>query len=101
MLTDAQQFTDGDDAYLRWLDQHPQGFIINTTRNKSPNYMVLHRADCKTIRTYTRMAQPGGFTERQYIKICATDVASLRDWVRHNGRADGSFTSECPLCKPI
>lgn len=93
-------FTDGDGAYLQWLTQHPHGFVLNTARSSSPGYMVLHRAVCPSISTYTHNARPGGFTERDYIKVCSADIEQLRVWVRQHGRPDGSFSRDCPLCSP-
>lgn len=99
MWTDkATEFNGDDQAYLAWLDKNPRGFVLNTPRSKPVNNMVLHRANCKTIST--RKVRPGGFTERDYIKICAEDVECLRRWVRRHGRADGSFSIECSLCNP-
>jgi hypothetical protein len=63
-------------------------------------YMVLHRDGCRTIREYNQMAQPGGFTEREYIKIYADDIDSLRLWAKANCRKDGSFSSVCGVDKP-
>jgi hypothetical protein len=100
-MAEVQEFSNDDEAYQQWLRGNPDGFVINTPRSKTPDYMVLHSASCSSISQYTRMAQPGGFTERQYIKVCAADVESLRQWVRQHGRPDGSFTSECPICNPL
>jgi hypothetical protein len=94
----ATEFTNNDRGYLAWLAANPGGFVLNTTRTCSPNYMVLHGAGCFSIGNYTRMAQPGGFTARQYIKICATTEKELRAWVRQHGRPDGSFTRVCLRC---
>lgn len=92
---------DGDDtAYQSWLAAHPHGFVLNTRRTQVPTYMVLHRVACSSICAYTRMALPGGFTERDFIKVCAEDVEELRAWVRCHGRADGSFSNICGRCKP-
>lgn len=99
--TMAIEFNDNDEAYQAWLTAHPQGFVLNTPRIHTPDYMVLHRASCSSISNYTQMARPGGFTERQYIKVCGETVDALRLWVRHHGRPDGSFTGECGRCKPI
>lgn len=96
----VQEFAKDDASYQAWLKQHPDGYVINTPRGKPASYMVLHTARCSKIGDYNKMARPGGFTERDYIKICATDVASLRAWVRRHGRPDGSFTSICSICKP-
>jgi len=95
------EFLDDDESYLRWLASHQDGLVVNTTRSRSPSYMVLHRASCPYITAYMgRASRPGGFTERGYIKVCAVDVPSLRAWARQHGRLDGSFSSECPRCEP-
>jgi hypothetical protein len=91
-------FDKSDAAYQEWLLRNETGYVINTPRNLSPSYMVLHRASCKTIRQYNEMAREGGFTERQYVKVCATTIGELRDWVRTHGRPDGSFSRHCPSC---
>src|SRR4051794_20629624 len=96
----ATIFDADDDPYQRWLAANPHGYVINTGRSMSPSYMVLHRARCAKIRDYNEMARKGGFTERDYIKVCSTDVNDLRDWVRQHGRPDGSFSRECSICNP-
>jgi hypothetical protein len=90
----TQEFFHNENGYLNWLRSHPQGFVINTGRSKNTNYMVLHHAWCRQISKYSKNADPGGFTERDYIKICASDLSSLRDWVRQHGRSDGTFSTE-------
>jgi hypothetical protein len=62
--------------------------------------MVLHRATCGTINNYHPRAQRGGFTERLYIKICSSDIESLRMWVHQYGQPSDSFIKACSLCKP-
>lgn len=62
--------------------------------------MVIHSAKCPKISHYNRMARQGGFTERSYIKICATSIEELREWTRQNGRPDGSFSRVCSKCMP-
>jgi len=96
----AQEFIKNEDGYIKWIESHPNGFVINTEKSKNPSYMVLHRADCYHISTYNAMSKPGGFTTRQFIKICAMSKDDLREWVKVNGRQDGSFSSECPNCNP-
>ena len=94
-------FDHSDYEYLRWLAQNRFGFVVNTPRALDPDYMMLHRAGCNTISEYHGNAERGGFTEREYIKICANDIESLRAWVRQNGRPDGSFSSMCQHCDPL
>ncbi len=97
----AEIFDSDDKSYFAWLSAHPRGFVVNTTRGRSPKYMVLHRASCYSIAQPNPRAEPGGFMERDYIKVCADDIRSLRVWARQNGRTDGSFSSECRLCGPV
>lgn len=91
-------FDSGDQAYQAWLAANPNGYVVNTLRSMSPALMVLHRASCKSISSYNAMAQEGGFTERDYIKICAQSMNDLRDWVSEHGRMDRSFSNECSRC---
>jgi hypothetical protein len=93
-------FDDNDVQYSEWLAKHGKGFVINTRRSCDPGYMVLHRARCFTISQYTSMARRGGFTERQYVKVCADTVHELTQWTKSHGRTDGTFSTECSLCKP-
>lgn len=91
-------FEQDEAAYLAWLAAHPEGFVVNTTRPPKPGYMVLHKADCHTISQYTRNAREGGFTERQYLKVCAPTVGALAKWTAANGRPGSSFSKRCQVC---
>ncbi len=44
-----RRFEDDDDGYLHWLGTHPDLHVLNTARNPTPAYLVLHRATCHTI----------------------------------------------------
>src|SRR5687767_7335011 len=90
-----------DADYRLWLETNPDGFVLNTRRIASPDYMMLHRASCPYISEPSHESEPGGFTERQYIKVGAPDVATLQEWVAANGRPDGSFSNECSRCRPM
>lgn len=96
----AIEFNKNEEGYLDWIKNNPGGFVINLRSDKSPKEMILHRASCRSITKLYRPAKPGGFTERDYIKVCAQDIQSLREWVSKNGRQNGSFTIECSKCNP-
>lgn len=97
----VEVFDGGDGPYLAWVQQHPQGFVLNRRRGTSRNYLVLHRSACAKIRTYTQMARPEGFTGRSYIKVCAPTVEALQVYARgKGGRPDGSFSAKCRACSP-
>lgn len=93
----VQEFSGDDEGYQNWVTNHLQGYVINTYQNANAtqaNYMSLHQASCRHISNFEG-GNSGAFTAGQYMKVCATDVASLRDWVKVHGRDDGSFTGKC------
>lgn len=77
-------------------NEHPQGFVLNTRARPDPNYMVLHAATCASISSSA--AAPGAYTSRGYRKICAETTAEISEWVRNNGRPDGTFSKICGRC---
>jgi len=90
-------FLDDDDGYLRWLDAHPDGYVVNSERKPRPSYVVLHRVECRSINP----AHIAGGAEKTwtiaYRKTCADDVAGLTGWVRV---AVGGGARACGLCRP-
>ncbi|WP_024612746.1 hypothetical protein [Pseudoalteromonas sp. TB64] len=94
------EFINDEYKYINWIQSNPNGFVINTSKSKRLDYRVLHTADCSYVTTLQGNAQEDGFTERGYIKICSTNVESLRDWTKQEGEKNGLFTQECARCKP-
>jgi 5-methylcytosine-specific restriction endonuclease McrA len=90
------EFVNNDSEYLRWIAGNPHGLVINTLKGKPVNNRVLHNASCSSISKLTGIAKPGGFTEREYIKICAPSFALLNEWSRENDNK--SFSSKCGKC---
>jgi hypothetical protein len=81
----------GDDAaYLRWLADHPGGYVINAERNPKPSYLKLHRATCTWM---SGRGKPGAYTERDYIKVCSTSKPALRRWA--SDTVGGSLDAGC------
>ena len=93
------EFRDDDAAYLDWIEANPHGFVVNTPRAMPASYMTLHRATCRSISVRRPKAGAGGFTERQYVKICALEIDDLRAWAVRHGRPDRTFTGACS-CQP-
>ncbi|HVG57635.1 MAG TPA: HNH endonuclease [Hyalangium sp.] len=73
----VKKFQNNEHGYLAWIEQHPHGFAVNTTKKFS--FCKIHRATCSYISTYTLNGprKPGGFTERQYIKLCSSNPKVL------------------------
>ena len=91
-------FEDDDAGYQRWLKSNLDGYVTNARKSRDPKYMVLHKVGCYSISAYNDMAKPGGFTERDFIKVCSNSVKQLQDWMKSNGRPDGSFSKRCSWC---
>ena len=96
----TQQFDSDDGPYFAWLRANPTGYVLNVERSPRPAYMVLHRAECPHISRIVAPGRAGGFTERDYIKICSPTLAALSAWVKQHGRPSGSFSKRCARCSP-
>ncbi len=68
-------FRDDDQGFFDWLDEHPDGFFVNTDRTPKPDYLVLHRPSCSHIDR-----NPSMNWTTDYVKLCATDRADLEEW---------------------
>lgn len=87
------QFVGDDEGYLRWLAEHPGGYVVNSFRVPTSKYLVLHRASCKHINSPNRT----NWTTTDYIKTCAKDAAVLDDWAVG---ATGTGVHPCRACMP-
>jgi hypothetical protein len=90
IISSMRHFVDDDVAYLDWLADHPEGFVLNTGRNPSAAYLMLHRASCGTIRGTP--ARGSTFTG-DYSKVCGgrEELDALADQL-------GGTATSCRLC---
>lgn len=86
----------GDVPYLKWLHDHPAGWVLNSRRRRDPSYMVLHKATCHSINRAARQAGDNPFTGRGYMKVCSEESNPLLEWISQNGGA--GFSKRCSLC---
>lgn len=91
------EFDCDDDAYLTWIEMHPDGYVANVRRKLSPDYVVLHRAGCQRIAS---RSSPGGLTSYRYRKLCGTSREDIAAAPKRCGRAAGAFTARCKVCRP-
>lgn len=87
------QFVNDDEGYLRWLEEHPHGFVVNSQRTPASHYLILHRASCKHINSPGR----ANWTTTGYIETCSTEPVALAGWAR---LATGGNLTPCGACKP-
>jgi len=86
-------FINNDKAYLRWLTENQNGLVVNSYLHPSPDYLILHRANCWTISTPTRT----NWTTTGFIKTCSLDRRELEAWA---AKEVGGQLHECQICKP-
>lgn len=86
-------FINDDKAYLRWTDENPDGYVINTARKPKPDYTVLHKSSCGTISSTER----SNWTTTDFIKVCSRDLNELKEWV---AETTGGACQPCQKCNP-
>lgn len=91
--TSYVQFRNDDAGYLRWLEANPNGFVVNSSTNPRPNYLILHRASCKHISS----ANWSNWTTGDFIKTCSPNIDPLSRWARQDV---GGELQPCGMCKP-
>lgn len=87
---DIDLFRDDDRGFFDWLDEHPQGFFLNTERNPKPTYLVLHRPGCHHF-----TGNPSKHWTKDYVKLCADSRRDIEEWA---ASAVGGEPTLCPSC---
>jgi hypothetical protein len=89
----VKQFIDDDSGYLRWIENNPNGFVVNCHKRPYPKYLILHHATCLTISTPANT----NWTTTNYMKICSLDRNELQNWAQNkiHGRLH-----LCKICNP-
>jgi hypothetical protein len=94
----VQTFLNDDLGYQRWLEAHPDLYVLNAERTPRPSYLMprpsylmLHRATCRTI-----SGTPARGTQwtADYIKVCGPR-GDLEAFARHDV---GGEARACGLC---
>ncbi|MCA8926551.1 MAG: LUD domain-containing protein [Alphaproteobacteria bacterium] len=83
---------DDDDAYHKWLRQHPDGWVLNVRARGGPDHAVLHRATCPTL------ARSGASTAAGHRKVCCSSPEEVAAAARAEGRPDGTPSKCCSVC---
>jgi 5-methylcytosine-specific restriction endonuclease McrA len=82
-----------DDAYLRWLEANPDGFVLNAEASPRAAYLRLHRSRCNDISSANRT----NWTTTSYLKVCSNLLNELEAWARD---ATGGVMVPCQHCQP-
>ena len=68
-----------DDNYIKWIDENPNGFVLNIDQTKDPSkiykdYPKIHFANCGQLNK-----RPGR-TTKKYFKVCSNSIEELEQW---------------------
>ena len=92
-------FRDDERGFVNWISGNSGGFVVNTRTELDTDYVVLHSANCGSMRNYRGMDQnPGGFTERGYQKICAASFDEILSHLVAETGNENPITKYCSLC---
>jgi hypothetical protein len=89
------EFRGNDAGYLRWLVEHPEGFVLNAEVPPTSSDPVLHRATCGTING--RPARGSTWTAGTYSKVVADKTDELVEWARVHAERP---VRRCEICRP-
>jgi 5-methylcytosine-specific restriction protein A len=95
----AVVFRSGDKPYLAWMQEHPDGYVLNTRAEAGSRYLMLHRSGCPHIATYARSYAEDSFTAHDYVKVCAATTDDLAAWASANRPSDAALAC-CKTCDP-
>ena len=69
-----ERFIDDDTGYMNWVSTNPLGYVVNCESNPRPAYLILHRANCRTINELPFGSEAW---TKDYIKVCSKDRLEL------------------------
>jgi hypothetical protein len=90
-----ERFDHDDEGYLRWIDAHPSGLVINCLSKPSTDYLVLHLSTCPSITV--RQVDKKHWTH-DYIKVCAEERGEMLVWCYEEA---GGAPTPCQICDPL
>ena len=94
---DTVLFDTDDVAYLDWLKDHREGFVLNTRRG-DVSTAKLHLASCSHIRDLRHFEHSGGFTERAWVKLCSDRIEPLLERLRSLSQGGMVREQRCRSC---
>lgn len=83
-------FLDDDLGYRQWIARNPLAYVVNCDKRVNPQYIVLHRATCRTI-----SAPDVNYTHGDYQKVCARTREELEKW---SISEVGAAPTVCGIC---
>jgi hypothetical protein len=85
-----EAFEENDRDYLRWTRQNSRGCVVNCYRRPTPEYLMLHWADCYTIN-----GTQSPWTSGDFAKVCSPSLTAQEDWAQ---TVIGGQVQKCEKC---
>ncbi len=89
-----KRFHNQEEAYSKWLQDHPEGYVFNHFRGSNDNNNILHRAKCKSLHLKHNEGR-----RTVYEKVCSTDLEELISCIP-TVRPEGGWR-RCNTCDPF
>ena len=89
----AVRFFDDDSGYVIWRSTHEEGLVLNCAPVPQHNYLMLHKASCRTLRALR--ADYSSWTHH-YVKVCANSREEIDRWIADN--VPGGVARRCQAC---
>lgn len=93
-------FNSGDEEYFKWMDQNPDGLVLNTNKGARTNNSVLHRSNCSHI-TKTPSFDNSAYTQRDFIKVGAETFPDILAFCKNYKINFNGKIKICSTCQPI
>ena len=84
---------DNDQEYLDWTDRNPEGYLVNPYTEPKASYLMVHRAECRTIKKLT--GKGTSFTTTGYSKFCSLELDKLKEWAAQKVHGE---LQPCKIC---
>jgi len=92
-------FNQGDKEYFEWMENNPEGYILNTGRGNNDTYFFLHKSNCSHITQWDGFDDKA-YTMRDWIKIASNDVIEIVRYCTENKTKFTGNIKICSTCKP-
>lgn len=87
-----------EQAYKRWLQEHPEGFVLNHPKGSKSTGNIAHRARCETLDRAVRGTVDGNLI-KDYLKFCSLDYKDIATALER--KRPGARFRPCKVCKPV
>ena len=86
-----------DDEFIGWIDENPNGFILNILRPKIPSniskeHPKIHFANCSGL----KKSLGSSSTTKKYFKVCSNSIEELEQWSLNTYNKE---LTPCGTCK--